>query len=109
MALEDFWPLIPPIAFLIYIAIAYAIFKFGGYLGLKSRPEGEKLKTYACGEDYPAANPQHSYQFFYVAFFFTILHVVALMIATLPGGNPALVGIGYLMAMVVTVFALLRR
>jgi len=44
-----------------------------------------KLKAYACGEDIPQTMVQPDYgQFFPFAFFFTILHVVALTVTTLP-------------------------
>jgi NADH-quinone oxidoreductase subunit A len=50
----------------------------------KSHGEGE-TKSYACGEDVPTNLMQPDYsQFFPFAFFFTVLHVVALMIATVP-------------------------
>ena len=44
------------------------------------------LKPYACGEDMPehaCIQPDYG-QFFPFAFFFTILHVVALMATTVP-------------------------
>lgn len=50
----------------------------------KHIPAGQK-KAYACGEDFQEHLIQPDYsQFFPFAFFFTILHVVALMIATVP-------------------------
>ena len=42
-------------------------------------------KSYACGEDVPTHLIQPDYtQFFPFAFFFTILHVIALIAATVP-------------------------
>ena len=46
---------------------------------------GGKYKSYACGENVDQPRIQPSYeQFFPFAFFFTIMHVVALVIATAP-------------------------
>jgi NADH:ubiquinone oxidoreductase subunit 3 (subunit A) len=43
-------------------------------------------ESYASGEDYPDQSPQPDYsQFFPVAFFFTILHVAALVLSTISG------------------------
>lgn len=50
----------------------------------KTHGEGEE-KSYACGEDVPTNLMQPDYsQFFPFAFFFTILHVFTLIIATVP-------------------------
>lgn len=48
-------------------------------------PMGDAEKAYACGEDVPTHLIQPDYtEFFPFAFFFTILHVVTLMVATVP-------------------------
>jgi hypothetical protein len=53
----------------------------------KNAPKGYN-KAYACGEDIPSHMIQPDYsQFFPFAFYFTILHVVALMATTVPIGN----------------------
>jgi NADH-quinone oxidoreductase subunit A len=78
--------LTPPIAFIIVfvaaLCFAYALSKLA--IRPKKVPEG-LTKEYACGEDLPTAMIQPDYsQFYPFAFYFTILHVVALMIATVP-------------------------
>ena len=53
-------------------------------------PRPGMTKPYACGEDVPDHMIQPDYgQFFPFAFFFTILHVVALMVTTVPAATPA--------------------
>jgi len=99
--------LAPPIAFIIFLIVVYLIYKGGGALALRKKVEGKKLDTYACGEDIPSAKVQHTYQFFRIAFFFTILHVAALVIATVPSGSAALLGIIYLVIAIVAVVILL--
>lgn len=96
-----------PIAFIIFLFVAYLIYKVGGTLGVKKKVEGRKLDTYACGEDIPSRKEQHAYQFFRIAFFFTILHVAALIIVTVPRGTMALLGIIYLLIAIAAVVILL--
>ncbi len=103
------WLFIPPIAFIIFLVIGYLIYRLGGSMGLKLKDEGGKLKTYACGEDIPGGKVQQTYDFFHVAFFFTILHVAVLMIATMPSGNIAIIGVIYLLVGLVSIIMLLRE
>ena len=97
----------PPIAFLIFLVIGYLVYRLSKALGPKPTVEGGKLSAYACGEDIPDKKVQHSYHLFHFAFFFTILHVAALVIATVPGGSIALVGIIYLVIALIAVVVLL--
>ena len=62
-----------------------------------------KMEQYACGEDIPAQNVRPDYsQFFPFAIFFTIMHVVALILTTLPRGFSS----GYILAAVLIFSAL---
>ena len=107
--------LIPPIAFLILV-VAMLLQLRGMRIfsaGLK-KPErvGGRLEPYACGEDAydHRAQPDYS-QFFPFAFFFTIMHVVALILATLPKGSmgASLLAGFYLIAAAVGLVILFRR
>ncbi|MEI6079685.1 MAG: hypothetical protein WCQ53_03495 [bacterium] len=76
---------LPPVVFLIVLAVVM----FQAYLMTKFAARGEaspgKTKAYACGEDGCEHNIQPDYrQFFSFAFFFTIMHVVVLVVATVP-------------------------
>lgn len=106
---EEIIALSPLLAFVVFLIVGYLLYLLGGRLGLKLRPETGKLLSYYCGEDVPGGKVKQSYGFFHVAFFFTILHVTALMIATMPGGNFALLGVAYILAVAISVGALLRR
>ena len=99
-----FWP---PVAFGIFLLIGYLIYRSGGVLGLRTKVEGGKLTTYACGEDIPGQKVQPGYHLFHFAFFFTILHVAALIIATVAGGGIALLGILFLLIALIAVVVLL--
>jgi NADH-quinone oxidoreductase subunit A len=76
----------PPLVFLIILLAAIALAGLCSRFAFKrhKEPPGER-KAYACGEDFGDHLIQPDYsQFFPFAFFFTVLHVVALVIATVP-------------------------
>jgi len=77
----------------------------------KVHPDGEK-KAYSCGEEFTGHTIKPDYsQFFPFAFFFTILHVVALVIATVPIARMETLAISivYIVGAIVGLFILLRR
>lgn len=108
------WLLCPPIAFLLILALA--LIKLRGLTILSgpskgARPAGQG-KAYACGETMKENRVQPDYsQFFPFAFFFTIMHVLALVVATVPLGDwPAVqIAAGYLICSAVGLFILFRR
>jgi NADH:ubiquinone oxidoreductase subunit 3 (subunit A) len=78
--------LLPPMVFLvIFCFVLLFSYIFGRWAYYKNKPSQGARKAYACGEDFSQHLIQPDYsQFFPFAFFFTILHVMALMIATVP-------------------------
>jgi len=110
----DYLLLLPPIAFLILL-----VFMWLQYVGLKVFSKGEKwpdeegkTSAYACGHDVKDSRVNPNYgQFFSFAFFFTIMHVVALIAATFPAGNQEAMwlGVGYLVSASVGLFILFKR
>jgi NADH:ubiquinone oxidoreductase subunit 3 (subunit A) len=78
--------LIPPIAFLILLAtIVFLSYLFSKWAFRKTSPNEESKKAYSCGEEFSGHLIQPDYsQFFPFAFFFMVLHVVAMVIATVP-------------------------
>jgi NADH-quinone oxidoreductase subunit A len=102
--------LLPPLAFLVFLAIFYIIYFLAGRLAPKVNPAGGKLKSYACGEDIPGSKLQFGYRlFFFIALFFTMMHVSALVVATLPPGPIAYFGLFYLGMIFLSVLALITR
>ena len=80
------WLLIPPAAFIVILLISALLSRVSRAIEYHdSGAPGGKYKSYACGENVekPRLQPEYS-QFFPFAFFFTIMHVVALVIATVP-------------------------
>jgi NADH:ubiquinone oxidoreductase subunit 3 (subunit A) len=82
--------LAPPIAFLlITFVVSIELWSFKA-ITAKGTPSKGKRKPYACGEDITRHRTQPDYsQFFSIAFFFTIMHVVVMIIATIPPGSLA--------------------
>ena len=103
----------PPVVFIVIllaaIFFAYALSKLA--LKPKSVPAG-LTKEYSCGEDIKTHMIQPDYsQFFPFAFYFTILHVVALMIATVPMATlqTFMIAVVYILGAIVGLFVLYKR
>ena len=101
--------LAPPLAFLVFFILSILISFLAKLLSAKGKDSIGKNKPYACGEETTQNKVQPDYtQFFSFAFFFTIMHVVALIIATVPTGF-SIMPIIYIGVAVVTLFMLFRR
>lgn len=86
--------LLPPVAFFIVLGSVWLQSRGMGVFSVRPGADAPdapgKLKPYASGEDVQNHRAQPDYgQFFQFAFFFTLLHVVALIVATVPRGVPA--------------------
>jgi NADH:ubiquinone oxidoreductase subunit 3 (subunit A) len=101
---EDFFS--PVATFLIILFIVFIGYLITKMFGPKYKKEKYKKQSYACGEDYPGGKLHHSYNFFHIAFFFTVLHVGALLITTAPTGMAASLGLILIGVMALTAFAL---
>jgi NADH-quinone oxidoreductase subunit A len=100
----------PPVAFLVFLAVAFGLYALGRGMAPKLTKAGGKLTTYACGEDIPGVKVQFGYRlFFFVALFFTMMHVAALVIATVPGGKIVFFALFYLVMIFLSVMALVTR
>ncbi|MGA2091172.1 MAG: hypothetical protein ABSH12_06930 [Endomicrobiales bacterium] len=104
--------LIPPIAFAIVLLVIWVIAFFLKKLAVKStnHPDG-KIKAYGCGEDIELHRMQPDYgHFFPFAFFFTVMHVVALTLTTVPKTlSSAFMPILYVAAAGTALFILFKR
>jgi hypothetical protein len=75
----------PPVAFLILFAVILFMLYLSKFMAAKGTISAGKEEAYASGEDIKVHKVQPNYsQFFPFAFFFTIMHVVALIVATVP-------------------------
>jgi len=100
----------PPVAFLFFLGAAFALYALGKGMAPRLTKVGGKLTTYACGEDIPGVKVQFGYRlFFFVALFFTMMHVAALVIATVPAGKIVFFALFYLVMIFLSVMALVTR
>lgn len=104
----------PPAAFLITLLATILFGAALSSLAFKRSGKGDEGagKSYACGEDMPTHLMQPDYtQFFPFAFFFTILHVVTLMVATVPveTAESFAIAVIYIAGAVAALFILFRR
>ena len=77
----------PPVTFTIYLLLSFGISLLSKRLAAHGADSEGKVKPYACGEDVTTNQGQPDYsEFFMLAFFFTIVHVVTLVVATNPNG-----------------------
>jgi len=76
----------PPFAFLLMTVSIGVFARLSSRLSFRNAKPGRQLKkAYSCGEEFSGHLIQPDYsQFFPFAFFFTMLHVIALVIATVP-------------------------
>jgi NADH-quinone oxidoreductase subunit A len=103
----------PPILFFIVLAFVLGLMGILSKLAYKplKKPEGQG-KPYACGENISSHMIQPDYtQFFPFAFYFTILHVVALMLALVPTESfkTFFMAIIYILGAVIGLLVLYRR
>jgi len=100
----------PPLAFLIFLAAALGLYALGRGMAPKLTKAGGKLATYACGENIPGTKVQFGYRlFFFIALFFTMMHVAVLVIATVPSGKIVFFALIYLVVIVLSVSSLITR
>lgn len=103
----------PPLAFLILTLAAGLLMYLSKYLALGNpKPSEQSKKAYSCGEQFSGHLIQPDYsQFFPFAFFFTILHVIAMVIATVPPETLGVfaVAVVYITGAVTGLLILLRK
>lgn len=101
--------LAPPFVFIIYLFVSYILSKSSALFSAKGKNTPGKEEDYACGEDIGECKVQPDYsEFFPFAFFFTIMHVIALIIATVPS-DITLLPLIYLVVALVSISILFRR
>jgi NADH:ubiquinone oxidoreductase subunit 3 (subunit A) len=103
----------PPVAFIVLLLLLLGISRLFSVLAFRKRKNVcEAEESYACGEDFKGHMIQPDYsQFFPYAFFFTILHVAALVIATVPAKaiQTSFIAIIYIAGAVIGLFILMRK
>ena len=94
----------PPVAFLIYVPLVIIILGVGKYMAGDSKPSDLKSSIYGSGESGPTSAAAPGYRpFFLITFFFAILHLGMLVLAT--GGLTPVSGI-FLLGLILCLVAL---
>jgi len=108
----SYWLLSPVVVFIIVFAAAVLLSGASSKLAFKGKVAAEGMKKpYACGEDVSRTKVHPDYsQFFPFAFFFTILHVITLIITTVPLGTVQnlFIAMSYILGAVVGLTILFR-
>jgi NADH:ubiquinone oxidoreductase subunit 3 (subunit A) len=102
------WDLLtaPVIIMACALGIGYLIYAWSRTIAPAFTPSVNKIMPYVGGEAAEAQVFLPGYQFFYVALFFTVVHVAALVLATAPPDAPLWGPLGYLAIMAVAVMVL---
>ncbi len=105
--------LVPPVALTLLVMVVWVLSGAAGTLSFRRRTDRGALdKPYAGGENIGTHRVQVDYaQFFPFAFFFTILHVVTLVVTTSPARNLEGLAISliYVMGALLGLWILFRR
>jgi len=101
--------LLPPAAFILYLLLSFGVSALAGHLSVKGEDSENKKKSYACGENVTQNRGQPDYsEFFKFAFFFTLMHIVVLVVAMDPTG-PTIPAVIYVSVTGLSLFILLRK
>lgn len=100
---------VPPFAFLFFLLVAIILGAGGRRLAPRVPPDEGATTSYAGGEDIPGEKKFIGYKvFFPIALFFTVLHVLALLLGLLPHGL-AWVGLVYSGIIVLALLSIILR
>lgn len=100
---------VPPLAFVFFLLLALVLGYGGKKMAPKTPPDPEANTSYAGGEDIPGEKKFIGYRvFFPIALFFTVLHVLALLLGLLPQGL-AWVGLVYVGIILLALLSLILR
>jgi len=105
------WVFLPPVAASIILLAVLLLSRMMKGMSYRGELGAGARSAYSCGEEMPRNSYRPEYgQFFSYAFFFTIMHVAALVLATVPAGatGPYMVAALYVAAALVGLGALLR-
>jgi NADH:ubiquinone oxidoreductase subunit 3 (subunit A) len=99
----------PPIAFIILLVVFILSLNVSKFMAPKGTASEGKGEAYAGGENVKSHKAQPDYrQFFPFAFFFTIMHVVVLIVATVPK-EVSPISFVYIFAAILALLILFRK
>ena len=99
----------PPLALLVLLLVGLILSYLAASLAAPGKDSQRKLESYACGQRNVTHNVVPDYgQFYPYAFFFTVMHVLVLVVATAPADALTL-PLLYLAAGVLALLIIFRR
>jgi NADH:ubiquinone oxidoreductase subunit 3 (subunit A) len=99
----------PVVVFLVYLGVGMLVYLAGKALAPPLKDSGWKLMSYACGEAAPLGKLRPNYNFYHIAYLFTILHVGALVTCTSFGITTYILPVIYLSLVLFGMFILIAR
>jgi len=101
----------PPILFAIFISLGGLMLGVGKLISAKGTENPAKFIHYSCGEDLDTPHLELNYHaFFRLALLFGILHIVTLVISTIPvEADIKILSITYILGAAVSMLILLER
>ncbi len=96
----------PFVIFAAAVAVGYLMYLWSRTVAPASTGGVNKQMPYVGGEPMETQAYQPGYGFFYVALFFTLVHVAALVLATMPAGLLPWGAVGYLAVVFLAVMIL---
>lgn len=107
----------PPLAFAILFLVVWGLFHLSGCLSCRGEDAPGKRLSYLCGEEIDSYDTPSSggklrpdyRSFFGAAFFFTVIEVGVLLLATIPSGMAGLPGLLLLLLGAASVFGLVME
>jgi len=101
----------PPILFAIFISLGGLMLGVGKLVSAKGTENPAKFTHYSCGEDLETPHLELNYHaFFRLAMLFGILHIVSLVISTIPVKmDMKILSVIYIVGAAVSILILLER
>ncbi len=101
----------PPILFAIFISLGGLMLGVGKLISAKGKENPAKFIHYSCGEDLETPHLELNYHaFFRLALLFGILHIVVLVISTIPAKmDMKILSVIYIVGAAVSILILLER
>ena len=96
----------PGVVFALCFICTWLIYLVGKSIAAPGKASAGKGQAYGCGEDIEG-HVAPSYNWFHIAFVFTLLDIAVLVIATMPANVDLTLGVSWVAAGAFTIFALL--
>lgn len=98
----------PGVVFALCFVCTVILYRVGAAMAAKGSPAAGKEEAYACGEDIEGDFGSLGFNWFHVAFVFTLLDIAVLIVATMPSGVNIWLSGAWIVGGVVAILMLLK-